>query len=45
MRDASWSPTAIDLEEIASGAFAAETSGALPSPLSANSASFAIALE
>jgi Peptidase A4 family len=40
--DASWSPTAIDLQDIASGPFIAETSAALPSPLSTNGASFAI---
>jgi Peptidase A4 family len=42
--DIAWSPTMIDLEDIASGPFSAETtvSGALPSALSSNGASFAV---
>jgi len=40
--DASWSPIVIDLQDIASDRFATETSGALPSTLSTNGASFAI---
>ena len=42
--DPSWTSTSIDLEDSASGPFA-EISGALPSPLSASGASFAIALQ
>jgi hypothetical protein len=41
--DVSWSPTVINLEEIASDPLATETTGALPSPLSTSGASFAIA--
>jgi peptidase A4-like protein len=41
--DASWSPTTINLGDIASGPSATATSGALPSPLSSDGASFAIA--
>ncbi|MDP9303541.1 MAG: G1 family endopeptidase [Actinomycetota bacterium] len=40
--DVSWSPTVIDLADIASGPVATETSGALPSSLSTNGASFAV---
>jgi hypothetical protein len=40
--DVSWSPTVINLEETASDLLATETTGALPSPLSTNGASFAI---
>jgi hypothetical protein len=40
--DVSWSPTVIDLADIASGPPATETSGALPSPLSTNGASFSV---
>jgi hypothetical protein len=43
--DPSWTSTSIDLEDSASGPFAAETSGALPSPLSTNGASFAVVLQ
>jgi hypothetical protein len=39
--DATWSPTVINLEDTSSR-FAAETSGALPSPVSTDGASFAI---
>ena len=41
--DAAWSATIIDLADIANNRFATETSGAVPSPLSNNGASFAIA--
>jgi peptidase A4-like protein len=41
--DASWSPTVIDLENSVNDPFATETSGAVPSPLSTNGASFAVA--
>jgi hypothetical protein len=41
--DVSWSPTVINLEESASDPLATETTGARPSPLSTNGASFAIA--
>jgi hypothetical protein len=41
--DVSWSPTVINLEELASDPLATETTGALPSPLSTDGASFAIA--
>jgi Peptidase A4 family len=41
--DTSWSPTVINLEESASDPLATETTGALPSPLSTNGGSFAIA--
>ena len=40
--DVSWSPTVISLENSASDPFATDTSGALPSPLSTNGASFAV---
>jgi hypothetical protein len=40
--DASWSPTVIDLQDIASDRLATETSGALPSTLSTDGASFAV---
>src|SRR6266487_4388802 len=42
INDVSWSPTVIDLADIASGPPATETSGALPSTLLTNGASFAI---
>jgi hypothetical protein len=41
--DVSWSPTVINLQELATDPLATETTGALPSPLSTNGASFAIA--
>jgi hypothetical protein len=41
--DASWSPTVIELAESPSDPFATETTGALPSPLSTNGASFSVA--
>jgi hypothetical protein len=40
--DVSWSPTVISLENSASDPLATDTSGALPSPLSTNGASFAV---
>jgi hypothetical protein len=40
--DVSWSPTVIELQDVASGPLATRTSQALPSPLSTNGASFAI---
>jgi len=40
--DVSWSPTVISLENSASDPFETDTSGALPSPLSTNGASFAV---
>jgi hypothetical protein len=40
--DVSWSPTLIELADIASGPSVTEASGALPSPLSTNGASFAV---
>jgi hypothetical protein len=40
--DVSWSPTVINLENVASDPFAIDTSGALPSALSNNGASFAV---
>jgi len=41
--DVSWSPTVIELAESPSDPFATETTGALPSPLSTNGASFSVA--
>jgi hypothetical protein len=40
--DVSWSPTVINLENVASDPFAIDASGALPSALSTNGASFAV---
>jgi hypothetical protein len=42
INDASWSPTVIELADISGNRFATETTGALPSTLSTNGASFAV---